>query len=198
MSFQKNPLLAPEIFPSAPPSNEHQEYYPIASARIVEPFSVAVDESTPLQYADRTSEPAVMNPHSVSKFHSNMINQQISQGNTDGYKIVNEEYNVARRSQNTGNKLSNDLDRRVWQGNNHNLQSNIIDIKSVPLNPGYDITEMNDYRYDATKDIIHKKHPDPKRNIPGGYEINEYKSIYEQSHPSGDYQMSEYKSIYDE
>lgn len=186
-----NPLLKGTVIPtqiipepSAPP------FDPTAEKRVIEPFSIVVDEARPLRYSDDFSE--YSDPGNTGRRISSDINSNILQGYSDGSHIVRNDHVAAVQSNRTGVNISVEIDRKLQNSNRDRVDS--FEIRSVPPYSTFDITEVTDHRYDATKEIIEKSQSSAKD---GGYTFNEYKSIYEVSTPSGEYQMSEYKSIYD-
>lgn len=193
--------------PSAPPLQPQPVYPSVIQAsdiRVVEPFLIAPDESTPLNYAsnEHSHHTDLKNPNWTGRLESRAIDQQIVRGHYDGIKIRQEEAKKGKQAESIALSHSNQLDKVILKGSKQDIVTNDLEIKSIPQYVNYDITQLTDHRYDATKDIIHKGHNDPKHGIYGtsGYEVKEYKSIYDQPNNNsnaGEYKMSEYKSIYD-
>jgi hypothetical protein len=206
-----------------------------SSGRIVEPFSIASrtgdDEATPLtgiplddDSRHNGSGPNRYNPTTVRghpDVNGRNVQRAIDQGlyvsNSDGHQLSSEEQVAARYSSRSGSNISSQLDRKVYSSNSDFVDS--FEIRNVSEYPGYDITQLTGYRYDATKDIIKKgsgSHSEPGSSRLGGtndngnsgngrggtdsgYEIKDYKSIYEDplNTVGKEYKLNEYKSIYD-
>jgi hypothetical protein len=205
--YQKNPMGDRSLDKSnhtyAEPVNPaYVQAYPTApaqvvTARVVQPMYITSDECTPLR-EDELNDDTSYTMAGLTHPQSNPVNQKVAQSATDGFKMVHEERKVARQSSITGSNHSRSLNGQISYGNS-DMTSNRVDIHGIQHPMGFDITQVNDFRYDATKDIVKKS--SKSSTAPGGasegYQIKEYKSIYETSTPTGDYQMSEYKSIYD-
>jgi hypothetical protein len=202
-----------------------------SSGRMVEPFSIASaagEEIVPLTVMlddDSRHSGSGRNPPAI-RGHPDVngrnvqraIDQRLYVSNNDGYQLSSEEQTAARYSNQSGSNISSQLDRKLYSSNRDFVDD--FEIRNVSEYPGYDITKLTDYRFDATKDIIKKgsgsgngggsepgsgsgrsgsiNYSTSNVNKDSGYEIKDYKSIYENPNVVGkEYKTSEYKSIYD-
>lgn len=202
--------------PSAPPSTVSPI---ISSARpTVQPFNICQGEVVPIAIIDEghyhhvqgrvvdnhnhnTYQPAPGHP----LYESQRVNAHIEYGNYDGLKIVHNDHEVAARSTIVGSNYSSQINSKVEASNRDRVEDLTIKSVSAPPTQHHEdiFVQMSNHTY-ATSGI--PSYP-PARHATGGsggYQIQEYKSVYESgatsnssSSSTGGYQFSEYKSIYD-
>lgn len=183
---QLNPLYKnidnrSHLIPSAPPT----EFEYIPHARVVEPFEVFMDDGDSTQNCYRSGAYTTQiilpkqDPHL-----SNTIACEISQSQIDGENIVAVEKAGAKQSEKSGFNLSQSINNNLAIANQNRDFYSTTDANYTSLS-----VDQNKPVYDESS--YKAKH--------GEYKIHDYKSMYEDSSttPSSGYQISEYKSIYD-
>lgn len=179
--------------------------------RIVEPFSIAVpvgsaiEETEILLYDPHNPQVGHIfqnDPHSQGVHTSSEIQRKVVYGTyKDGQEITRNDSKAAQLSTRAGQHLSAQLDARLSYSSYDRVDNLQVKHETPDSQFPYDITKVTDFRYDSRVEI-------PQTNVSnagGGYQVNEYKSMYDtnnnssysNSNNSGGYQMSEYKSIYD-
>jgi hypothetical protein len=180
-------LYTNQANPSAPPLYA-------SDVRIVQPFEIAhvdaysVPEHARQQNSNTQHQYVPANRNVVvngGKVESAIVQQQVKSGNRDGDQIVMEDSTAKSLSNSAGVTEHRQIVQKVIASNAdyvHELGGSLANI-SVP------IAEAEKGVVSDTK-ILEQA---PQRTG-GGYQISEYKSIYDSE---GGYKSSDYKSIYD-
>lgn len=179
---------------SAPPM------VPNGKGRVVHPFEIA-EEPTAEAYLIAEASPTTYNTHPpagnssvilrAGHEESRLLDHQITKGNTDGLRIVNNESIIASRSNNTGAKEHKQLERGIRASNAdqgvHELGVSLEVVErehavlaNFTINPAASEGPKGTY-----------SEPQPAS---GGYKFQDYESMYE---VGGGYKSEDYKSVYD-
>lgn len=183
-SIQKSSSSAP----SAPPESPNNT----PSRKTVTPFQISVIDAYPVAACEGTM-PFVDTINMSAKAQQRLSDNQLAQGRHDGLDIASTESKAAAISNNVGKQKSAVLTRDIQSSNNDRLHD--FTIKNVREPPVVAVPMFNnpvvrdpDEEY-VRPAVVQKQHE--------GYQISEYKSMYEDSAGGMNYCPSEYKSMYD-
>lgn len=183
--------------PSAPPATASTVSPIVVSGKVVQPFSIGGDEVIPVAIIDggetavrRTSYQA-LTADTAMQLQSEWLNNQIEDGNYDGFKIVHRDREVALKSTVVGSINSQIINSKLEAANRDRVDD--LTIKTASTAMPHSLDDIHISSTSSTHNL-HKSSYESYHQ--GGYQISEYKSMYEENGSKG-YQFSEYKSIYD-
>ncbi len=142
--------------------------------------------SAPIQTFHVPSNPSSLPPHS----------------STDGSDIVNNDHRAVMASTIAGIQTSARIEQRILQSNFDNISDLTVDPDAIRLDPN-NLKQQNPIVTIEEQRMAEKIRQEATLNSSttsrGGYQISEYKSMYESTSNGAisGYQISEYKSMYD-